>query len=254
MKKFKKIGFMVLSMAFVSQAMAGTVTLQQNYDDGAAGAEFRLGVVAKVQGQIEVDLINSGLTTELTEEGQKKLQAYAFGQKDAASVLSPAAEKFFIDGSVDAATQLEDEVCDSAEPEHIKRLVSYVATNVTPAEAARCDLSDIGNTNKIDARFHVDYAVRASGGLQAQLTVDAVENGLDIDYIAANAAKQFMAASVEELSLTPLDVNAGVLVGDGSILDEGDEGTLQYELSFDVSGANSKEESRMVFAHVLQIQ
>lgn len=258
MKKFNKIVLAVLSTAFLSQAMAGTVTLQQNHDDGAAGAEFRLGVVAKVLGQIEVDLINSGLATETAEEGQKKLQAYAFGQKDPASAETIEAEKFFIDGSIpvagDAGAALSANVCDSADAAHIKSLISYSALKVTPADAAGCILSDVGSSNKIDARFHVDYEVRASGGLQAMLTVDNVENGIDSDYLTANAAKAFITSSVEDLSTPALAVNAGVLVGDGNPLDEGSEGTLQYELSFDISGAQSKAESRMVFAHVLQIQ
>lgn len=256
MKKFNKLALAVLATAALSSSVfAGTVKLKQNAEDAnTGGSEFRLGVVAKVLGTIEVDLVNSGFTEKLVETDGIELQAFAFGQKDAGATALIEAEKYSIDSNVPQA-ELRDEACVSAAPESIQRLTEYSPLNpvVAPAVAGpgSCALSNAGTLDTISAMFRADYKIKATGGLHGTLIVDSEENGIGADYITLDPAVAFDQAEVSDIS-NGLTLGADVTIGNGDMLEHSDKGVLEYKLAFDISGAQG--ESRAVFSHLLSVE
>lgn len=254
MKQFNKLALAVLATAAISaSAFAGTVTLKQKATDkelpeAAVGAEFRLGVVAKIKGVVELDLINDGFTSMIIEEAGVQMQSFAFGQKTGTTGTIES-EKFAIDSN---AADLQTEACVSAAPESIQRLTDYGSVNVTGEEGS-CLVGADATVNKVNASFLADYALRSSGGLQADLVVDNFEDGVDADYSTLNPDKKYIASSVEDVSTNALPLDAAIL-GSGGDIDHGDKGALKYSLEFDISGAASQAESRIVFSHILVVK
>lgn len=254
----KKLPFLALGAMLLAQsAMAqGIVTLRQEKSAAnTAGAALLVGVVAKVEGVLEIDLVNTGFGSDLLiEEGDEILKSYAFGQPpmDVTDPLAPiplltaGAESFSINAGV-APAALQTEVCTSAADFHISKLTAYAAVNGTAPGAGSC----VVTAGAVAAKFYVDYKIRAGGGIVGDLTV-SVDNGVASDYLVPDATLNFLTASVSDLdSQIVID---GVDIGSGQAgLDHDSEGTLMYDLTFAISGGTSKSISRATYSHILQV-
>lgn len=252
MKKLNKIALAVLATALTTGAFAAEVVLTQKAADlsGGAGAEFRLGAVAKIDGMLELVLKSDGLAAMDVAEGQVKLQAFAFGQKDAAGASAVAAEDFSIDASMSTQALMQAEVCTSTDAAHISKLTAHSSVNVTGV--GNCTVTTTGTLHAVAAEFYIDYEVRAAGGLGGLITLD-IENGVEDNYLAADAAVNFLTATAAESTAIDMDgKDIGVVVG--SLLPNGKVGAIKYNLAFDVSGLASKPVSRATFSHLLQVQ
>lgn len=202
--------------------------------------------IAKIQDFVEVRLTNAGLVADTPE------QRFAFGQ---AGGDPTDGEDYEINP---AAADLQAHTCAGAGAAHIQRLIEDAA------RPGAC-VVDAGATRSVTANFVIGYEIVAIGAEEANFFVD-VENGVDLGLENNSADRAFLSASVSQVAPTgtlviptatategALSASTTADVGTANLaeINNGDTGSLNYELQFDLAGANVKPESRVVFRHTL---
>lgn len=234
-----KLSVLAVVASMSLSAVAGTVTLKaENAASPAQGSQFDIVSVAKINGTLEVDLINSGLS-DLVLTDSDGSQSFAFG----AAGLDPMnAESYSIDPRL-TGIALSTHVCgNSADAGSIQKLIGDIGRPGT------CVVS--GSADTVNASWKVGYLVRASGGAVGKLTLSK-RDGVDVSKADAPALA-FLTSSMSSPGFT---LDAMRMINDGQIGSLADQASdeITYAVSFDIRGSMSKKESRAVFEHILQI-